>query len=215
MLNDYTHITLVVDRSGSMGAIRNDAQGGINTLIDEQKKVPGKATVTLYQFDDRYERVYGPVDVKDAPAYGLVPRGSTALLDATQKAIAETGEFLRNLPEALRPAQVKFIVVTDGQENASVEATANSVKEAIAHQETHYKWEFIYIGSDMKGIQDAQTRFGFANTVQYANTAGSTRAMYAGVAKGITNSRMTGESTISNLATSYGDEGEVTATVTP
>jgi hypothetical protein len=206
MLNDYTHITLVVDRSGSMNYIRNDAQGGINTLIEEQKTVAGKATVTLYQFDDRYECVYGPVDVKDAPAYMLVPRGSTALLDATQKAIAETGLFLRNLPEALRPAQVKFIVVTDGQENASIEATAATVKEAIAHQETNYKWEFIYIGSDMAGIQDAQTKYGFANTVQYANTAGSTHAMYAGVAKGITNSRNTGASTMSNLATSYVEE---------
>lgn len=208
MLNDYTHITLVVDRSGSMISIKADAQGGINTLIEEQKKVPGKATVTLYQFDDRYERVYGPVDVKNAPFYGLVPRGSTALLDATQKAIADTGKFLSDLPEALRPGQVKFIVVTDGQENASREATAATVKEAIAHQENVYKWEFIYIGSDLKGIQDAQRDYGFVNTVQYTNTAGGTRAMYAGVAKGITNSRTTGASTMSNLATSYGDEEE-------
>lgn len=208
MLNDYTHITLVVDRSGSMMSIKADAQGGINSLIDEQKKVPGKATVTLYQFNTKYDRVYGPVDVKDAPTYGLVPTGGTALLDATQNAISETGTFLRELPEALRPSQVKFIVVTDGYENSSVEATPASVKEAIAHQETTYGWEFIYIGSDMTGIQDAQDKYGFANTVQYTNTANSTRAMYAGVAKGITNSRTTGASTMSNLATSYGDEEE-------
>jgi hypothetical protein len=206
MLNDYTHITLVVDRSWSMTQIRDEAQGGINALIDEQKNVAGKATISLYQFDDRYERVYGPVDVKEAPQYALIPRGNTALLDATQKAIVDTGEFLRNLPEALRPAQVKFIVVTDGQENCSVEATAKSVKEAISHQETVYKWEFIYIGSDLNGIEEAQTRFGFANTVQYANTGKSVHAVYAGVAKGITNSRMTGESTMSNLATSYVEE---------
>jgi microsomal dipeptidase-like Zn-dependent dipeptidase len=209
MLNDYTHITLVVDRSGSMFQIREDAQGGINSLIEEQKKVPGKATVTLYQFNTGYDRVYGPVDVKDAPAYGLVPTGGTALLDATQNAISETGTFLRELPEALRPSQVKFIVVTDGQENSSVEATAASVKEAIAHQENTYGWEFIYIGSDMTGIHDAYTKYGFANTVQYTNTANSTHAMYAGVAKGITTSRMTGAAVMDNLATSYSDEEEV------
>ena len=41
MRQDYTHITLVVDRSGSMSFTQADAQGGINTLIAEQKQAPG------------------------------------------------------------------------------------------------------------------------------------------------------------------------------
>jgi hypothetical protein len=36
MRNDLTDITLVVDRSGSMDSIKNDAQGGINEFIREQ-----------------------------------------------------------------------------------------------------------------------------------------------------------------------------------
>ena len=36
MKADYTDITLVVDRSGSMESIREDAEGGINAFITEQ-----------------------------------------------------------------------------------------------------------------------------------------------------------------------------------
>ena len=38
-----TDITLVVDRSGSMEAIRSDAEGGVNAFVAEQAKQPGEA----------------------------------------------------------------------------------------------------------------------------------------------------------------------------
>lgn len=210
MKNDYTHITLVVDRSGSMNSIRTDAQGGINTLLEEQKKVEGQCTITLYEFDDRYDRVFGPIDIKDAPNYDLVPRGSTALLDAVNRAINETGKFLKDLPEALRPSQVKFIVVTDGYENASREATRDMVRDAVKHQEDKYNWEFIYIGADPNTFQEAQ-RTGFTKSVRY--TGAATADMYLGLNNAITNSRMTGASTIANMATTYGDTTQVTPTI--
>ena len=51
MRADLTDITLVVDRSGSMESIREDAEGGVNTLIAEQAKQPGECLITLVQFD--------------------------------------------------------------------------------------------------------------------------------------------------------------------
>ena len=156
----------------------------------------------MYQFDSGYERVFGPVDVKEAPDYHLYPRGSTALLDATHKAIIETGDFLRRMPEADRPSQVKVIVVTDGQENSSVEVTRQILKDAITHQEQKYGWEFIYIGSDPSTYQEAHSA-GFSNTVRYNSV--STADMYRGLSKGITTSRMTGSSVTSNMDSTYGD----------
>ena len=39
MNNDYTHITFILDRSGSMaGAMWSDAIGGLKSIIEEQKK---------------------------------------------------------------------------------------------------------------------------------------------------------------------------------
>lgn len=39
---DLTEIVIIVDRSGSMESIRDDAIGGFNTFIDDQKKVAGR-----------------------------------------------------------------------------------------------------------------------------------------------------------------------------
>ena len=59
MKNDYTHISIILDRTGSMQVIRDDTIGGFNTFLKDQKKQPGIATLTLVQFDsvDPYETV--------------------------------------------------------------------------------------------------------------------------------------------------------------
>jgi hypothetical protein len=57
MRQDYTHITVILDRTGSMESIRDDTIGGFNTFLKKQKTEPGTATLTLVQFDsqDPYE----------------------------------------------------------------------------------------------------------------------------------------------------------------
>lgn len=55
MRNDFTDVTMVVDRSGSMDDIRLDAQGGINAFVQDQAKLPGECRITLVQFDNEYE----------------------------------------------------------------------------------------------------------------------------------------------------------------
>ena len=89
MRADYTDITLVVDRSGSMASIREDAEGGVNTLIAEQAKQPGECRVTLVQFDTEYEFLHQGVKAAECPPYHLVPRGSTAPSRVTDSAFTE------------------------------------------------------------------------------------------------------------------------------
>ncbi len=48
-------ITLVLDRSGSIASIVDSVIRGVNQFLDEQAKLPGRATITLVQFDDQYE----------------------------------------------------------------------------------------------------------------------------------------------------------------
>ncbi|MBC8139134.1 MAG: VWA domain-containing protein, partial [Fibrella sp.] len=115
MKTDYTHITLVLDRSGSMESMRGDAIGGFNTFLKDQQAAPGAATLTLVQFDDRYEKPYefAPIaSVAPLSERTFVPRGSTALLDAVGQAIEETGGRLASLPEHERPAKVLFVTLT-------------------------------------------------------------------------------------------------------
>ena len=48
-----TEILAILDRSGSMSSIVNDAIGGFNAFLEEQKTVPGEAKLTLVLFDQR------------------------------------------------------------------------------------------------------------------------------------------------------------------
>ncbi len=155
MRTDLTDITLVVDRSGSMGSVREDAEGGVNAFIAEQAKQPGEAMLTLVQFDTEYEFVHRGVPVVEVPKYELVPRGMTALLDAVGRAVNETGERLANMPEQDRPGLVVVVVMTDGLENSSREFTKKQLQQMIEHQQDVYDWQFTFLGANQDAFAEA------------------------------------------------------------
>lgn len=161
MRQDLADITLVVDRSGSMQSIRDDAQGGINAFVTQQAETSGEALVSLVQFDTKYEFVANGIPAADFPEYELVPRGGTALLDAIGRAINETGDRLSKMSEPDRPALVVIVVMTDGHENSSREFTKAQIKQMIEHQQTHYNWQFTFLGADQDAFSEA-TSMGMA-----------------------------------------------------
>jgi hypothetical protein len=169
MRPDFTDITVVMDRSGSMQACRADTEGGFNSFVESQKKLPGSANLTLVQFDTEYDFVHRGVPIQNVPPFTLVPRGNTALLDAVGRAIVETGERLAALPEADRPGLVTFVIVTDGQENSSREFNLAQIREKITHQRDVYKWQFTFLGANSDAFADAgEMGIPMAATAQYA-----------------------------------------------
>jgi uncharacterized protein YegL len=144
---NYTHWHLIVDRSGSMAAVRSDAQGGINTAFEEQRRLPGKLSVSLTQFDTEVDTLADFTDIADVEDYTLLPRGATALLDAVGEAIVKTGERLAQMPEDERPANVLVQIVTDGNENSSKDWDLPKVREMIRKQQDEYGWIFSFIGA--------------------------------------------------------------------
>jgi uncharacterized protein YegL len=151
--SNLTFIGVVVDRSGSMLHLASDMEGSLSNTLREQSELPGECLVSLYQFDDVHEHVYGPVTIEAAPKYKLVARGTTALLDATGKSIVSVGEHLNSLPEDQRPGKVLMVIITDGHENSSREWTWDSVKKKITEQQEKYQWEFVFLGANI----DAET----------------------------------------------------------
>ena len=148
---NYTHLTLVVDRSGSMESIREEAQNGLNTLIADQFAEDGELTVTVVEFDTIIDTV---ARLTDSPlTYNLVPRGMTALLDAVGSEIVRTGQNLAELSEEHRPEKVLFVVVTDGQENSSHEYELDAVRNLITQQRDQYGWAFQFLGADAAAWQ--------------------------------------------------------------
>ena len=191
MKDSYSHITVILDRSGSMASIRDDVVGGLNTLLEKQKGVPGECTVTLVQFDteNAYEilRDFVPIATIEPLGAEYKPRGGTPLHDAVGKGIVLTGERLAAMQEADRPAKVIFVVVTDGQENSSREYTAAMVAGMVKEQEEKYGWDFVYLGANQDAVLEA-SKFGVNqyNAASYAATnvrsavamAGSKMASY-------------------------------------
>ena len=149
----YTDITMVLDRSGSMQSIKDDTIGGFDAFISVQGRLPGRCTVSLVQFDNVYEEVYTGRDLADVPSLTLVPRGSTAMLDAIGRAVNATGARLAAMREDGRPGTVIVGIMTDGLENASREFSYPMVKALIEQQEQVYGWTFMYMGSNQDAIE--------------------------------------------------------------
>ena len=148
---NLTEIAFILDRSGSMHAVRDDAIGGFNAFLESQKAMPGEARFTFVLFDHEYETVMFRKDIGEVEpltAHTYVPRGSTALLDAIGQTVNAIGAQLAALPESERPSKVIVAILTDGMENASKEFTPLQIAEMVKHQQEIYSWEFIYLGAN-------------------------------------------------------------------
>jgi uncharacterized protein YegL len=160
MKKDFTEIVCIIDRSGSMISVQNDAIGGFNAFIKAQKKIPGTANATLVLFDHEYEEVYSGKDlnsVDDLNEDTYVPTGMTALMDAVGRTIVTVGERLIKLEEKDKPEKVIICVLTDGYENASKEYSKSKVAEMIQHQQDKYSWKFIFLAANMDAVAEAQS----------------------------------------------------------
>ena len=187
MRSDYTHVSVLLDRSGSMDSIRTDVEGGFNTFINSQKEVPGKLTVTLSQFDDVYELVYANKDISEVPELDLVPRNMTALTDSLAKVINDTGAALAALPERDRPGKVLILIITDGQENASREYKSDQVAKMVKHQEDKYNWAFQYLGANQDSVLAAGA-VGIEAGLNYKTDR--TRSMFSAASANLTENRV-------------------------
>lgn len=155
MNNDLTDITLLLDRSASMEICRDSTVAGYNTFVEAQAKLPGVATISLVQFDDRYEAIYNGLECKSVKALGhddFKPRGNTALLDAIGRAINDVGTRLSAMREPDRPGKVVIVIITDGAENASKHFARETIAAMVTHQREVYGWEFVFLGANQDAL---------------------------------------------------------------
>jgi Mg-chelatase subunit ChlD len=185
-----TLIVVVLDKSGSMGSCRDEVTSGFNHFIEEQKKVPGNASVSIVMFDTVYTTpvVNIPlerINVLDKTNY--TPYGNTALLDAVGRAI-------RDADVSAGDRQVVFVIVTDGQENSSHEFTRTRIKELITERQGK-GWDFIFLGANQDAFSEAQGMgVPTANVANYSSTVrGQTMSAFTSATVGTMSKRMTGK----------------------
>lgn len=175
-------IICIIDRSGSMGSIQEDAQNGFNHFLAEQKDVPGEANLTLVEFDHECNEIYNRANLKSVEQYTLNPRGCTALLDAI-------GRTLNSQPEFSKETKVIVVIVTDGGENSSKEYTRSQVFDLITSRREQ-GWEFLFLAADQDAIS-VGVSMGIASnkSANFARTASGTYSVHDTTSKYISSYR--------------------------
>lgn len=185
MKSNYTHISMLLDRSGSMGSIKDFIIEGFNNFIKDQKKEPGELSVTLVQFDTEYETLFDFKGINDIPILDgniYVPRGMTALNDSWVRLIEETGARLASYKDEDRPEKVLLISLSDGLENASKKYAPPEgdkyIKDLVERQERDYNWKFVYIGANQDSKKEGATR-GVNNYMNFKTNKAGVSSAYA------------------------------------
>lgn len=151
MKENKTEIGIVLDCSGSMSILRNTIIEQFNEFIENQTKIPGECNIWLTTFSDTYDMLQ-----KSQPLCEVVKlnesnyqtTGMTALNDAIYVTMTKMGEHFRDMPEEERPSKVMFVIITDGEENASKKVNTKTVSELIEQQKNVYNWEIVFIGTE-------------------------------------------------------------------
>ena len=162
MKKNLTELVFILDKSGSMSGLEKDTIGGFNSMLDQQRKVDGECVITTVLFDNRYELLHDRIDIRAVqPITGkeYFVGGSTALLDAIGKTIHKIGTVQKNTTEEYRAEKVMFLIITDGEENASRCYSSMQIRQMIQRQKERYGWEFIFLGANIDAVETAG-RFG-------------------------------------------------------
>ena len=157
MDKNLTELVFILDRSGSMGGLESDTIGGFNSLLEKQKKVEGKCSLTTVLFDHDYELLHDRINIQAVSPLtekDYYVRGSTALLDAVGRTISKIEHVQETTAEEYRAGKVMFVIITDGMENASREYTTKKVKSMI-EAEKEKGWEFVFLGANMDAVETA------------------------------------------------------------
>lgn len=195
MKKSLTELVFILDKSGSMGGLEKDTIGGFNSLLEKQKNVDGECRITTVLFDNSYELLHDRIDIK---AVGKITEreyyvgGSTALLDAIGRTIKKIVNVQKNSADEYRADKVMFVIITDGEENASREYSSDKVRKMIEKEKKKYGWEFIFLGANIDAVETAR-RFGISadRAVDYVPDGEGTRLNYMMMAEAVAEFRET------------------------
>jgi len=180
---DQTAIMIILDESPSMDNCTLETIAGFNIYLNEQKKDPKPATMSLIKFDRAYKVEYVDKPLAEVPELTTLsykPGGAgTALYDSVARGIIELGQRLSAKPEAERPDKVIVVIITDGQENSSIEfKDGKKVREMVKEQSEKYSWTFVFLGADIDAVQGAAS-LGISANAAAKYQKGATEGTYA------------------------------------
>ena len=178
-MNQKIYNLIVLDASGSMYSIRNEAIAGVvetvQTIRTAQKdNVNQEHLFSLVVFNGKgiatvYDRM--PIDkVPDLDANDYQPTDNTPLYDAMGNAITNLQRYINEDDNVL------VTVITDGYENSSVEWNHQRVFQLVEDLKNK-NWLFTYIGANQDALKVAKG-MGIDHSMNYMSDAEGTKAMF-------------------------------------
>ena len=178
-MNQKIYNLIVLDASGSMYSIRNEAIAGvvetIQTIRTAQKDNANQEHLfSLVVFNGRsiatvYDRM--PIDkVPDLDANDYQPTDNTPLYDTMGNAITNLQRYINDDDNVL------VTVITDGYENSSVEWNHQRVFQLVEDLKNK-NWLFTYIGANQDALKVAKG-MGIDHSMNYMSDAEGTKAMF-------------------------------------
>lgn len=134
---EYTLVTIVVDVSGSVTDYKTEMEEAIKEIVASCNKSPRKDNlmIRIVTFDDNMSELHGFKLLTDCDANDytncLKIGGCTALFDASNNAIAATNDYAKKLGDNEFDANAIVVIITDGVDNASNEASKLDVKKTL------------------------------------------------------------------------------------
>lgn len=165
-LNKTKQITLfILDKSGSMGSIRQTAISGFNEYINVLKNNKVKNDFSLVLFDtESIEKPYFHTEMEKVEPLSeqtYKPMGGTPLYDAVVDAVEDLSNYV---DEQSGKLVITVAIMTDGEENSSRKHDMKCMRELIEKLTAKGNWTFVYLGAN----QDA-----WANAANYGIKAGN------------------------------------------
>ncbi len=183
---DSVHSYILLDRTGSMSGIWDEALTSVNTYAkdvstaEEGETDDLKTSVTLAVFDaqdglqfDVLRSGVGKGDWQDVTNDEANPRGMTPLFDAIGQIVS--------LAEKDAPEKAVIVVMTDGRENSSRELTKEGAKAALDRVRKK-GWEVVFLGAEFASFDDAES-LGNAGSKNMAVSAGRMQETMSGLAR--------------------------------
>ena len=172
---------IIVDESGSMSIIRQQAFSGMNetlqTVRQMQKKFPDQEQhVSLVTFDTGHTTWHydntPALKTEDLDWKAYNPSGGTPLYDAMGVAISKVNAQVTDCDNVL------VTVITDGEENSSQEWTLKMIRTMIEKLKKQ-NWTFTLIGTDNLDVETMAHAFAIDEHMKFEQTDAGTKAMFA------------------------------------
>ena len=151
--NKITEVVFVLDASGSMHGLESDTLGGVNSILEKQRKEQKGDTVyvstVIFNTKNRVIHDRVPLEkVQPLSECDYTVGGCTALYDAVGASMRHISDIHRYARKEDVPEKTLFVIMTDGMENASRRFSRRDVKDMIERRQAR-GWEFLFLAANM------------------------------------------------------------------